>query len=1091
MGAFVGAVGMGLRFAFDMGTNSIGWAVFEIERHGETWALRNLLNAGVRIFSDGRNPKDGTSLAEARRLPRGMRRRRDRYLQRRKWLTALLTTNGLPLPRPSSGQRKSDLADPWALRAKALDAALSPEELARVFFHLNQRRGFKSNRRTDRGKNEDESGKIAEGAKRLRVAMTGTTARTLGEWLAKRRTSAAVRSHLGVRVRLDGSGSKALYEFYPTRDMIETEFNAIWLSQSRFHPTLRDQTLKARIHDAIFYQRPLRPVPVGRCTFNHDEPRIAKATPLAQALRIYQDLSHIRVTETPGSRERRLTIAELQLVASELLAGADIKYRTSFRRILGLGPDARINLELHDEKELKGASTTAALAGSARKPGPLHDIWHTLTVEQQDSIVVRLLDSEDPVELSQWLTDTTGCSAEQADAAGRLRLQPGYMRLGRTAATKILEALQNGAIDARGEMSTITYSEACMRAGFHHSARSGDGSYNRLPYYGAAVPEAVMPPLAPKPNDTGEKRYGKIANPTVHIGLNQLRRITNKLIDVYGKPDQIVLELARDLKTSEEERKKITRRNEANERANVVRDEILASVKVEANGANRGRLKLWEELSSNPSDRLCPFSGRLIPLSLLFTDAVEIEHILPYSRTLDDSPANRTLAFREWNRLKRGKSPAEAAETFPDKFNLQDMMARAAAMPANKSWRFGPDAMQRWEKSERDFLARQLNDTRHLARVARSYMTSICRDVYVVTGQMTALLRGKWGLNTLLGDGSANRKERNDHRHHAIDAAVVGATDRALLQAISRAAARAEAQAVARVLADIPIPFEGFRERLSVLLGKLIVSHKLEHGTTASERSAGDNSTTGPLHEQTAYGLVRENVENIRRGELDLGNVVRRKPLADLTFKDIGLVRDHAMRSKLEEVAAAADGDTKKLSAGLAAWGAIQRPPVRRVRVLKPESALITISDRRTGRPYKAVVPSENHCVDIIILPGGSCIGIGASSFEINQPGWSPSWRSTYPGARLMMRLHKGDCVQLLDPDGKNRIKVVQQIRIGSSTIFFRAHNEGGRLQQRHDDANDTFRWDMASISKLPDRRARAVRVNEIGQVKPIIPTPC
>lgn len=1079
---------MGLRFAFDVGTNSIGWAVYETERRGGSWALCGLLNAGVRIFSDGRNPKDGTSLAEARRLPRGMRRRRDRYLQRRAWLAALLEANGLPLPRPAPAKGRSALPDPWALRAKALDEALTPNELARVFFHLNQRRGFKSNRRTDRGRNEEDAGKIAEGARRLRTALADAAVRTLGEWLARRRASPEVRTHLGVRVRLDGAGARALYDFYPTRDMIEDEFNAIWRAQARFHSQLRDETFRTRVHHAIFHQRPLRPVPVGRCTFNQNELRIAKATPLAQALRIHQDLSHIRITETPGARERRLTIAELHLLANELLAGTDLKYRTSFRRILGLSAEARINLELNEEKELKGASTAAALAGSARKPGPLHDIWHALPVDQQDAIVGRLLESEDPGELRQWLMETTGCSAEQAESAGQLRLQPGYTRLGRTAATKVLHALRQGAIDARGEMSTITYAEACARAGFHHSARGGDGSFNRLPYYGAAVPEAVMPPLDPKADDTGEKRYGKIANPTVHIGLNQLRRITNKLIDVYGKPDQIVMELARDLKTSEEERRKTARRHEANEKANVARDALLAGLGVEANGANRGRLKLWEELSSNPAERACPFSGRVIPLSLLFTDAVEIEHILPYSRTLDDSAANRTLAFREWNRMKRGKSPSEAAQAFPDKFNLADMMVRAAAMPANKSWRFGPDAMQRWEVSERDFLARQLNDTRHLARVARAYMTCICTDVYVVTGQMTALLRGKWGLNTLLGDGSANRKDRNDHRHHAIDAAVIGATDRSLLQAISQAAGKAEAQALSRVISEIPIPFEGFRDRFGAVLGKLIVSHKPEHGTAAVKRSAGDNSTTGSLHEETAYGLVRENAENVRRGELALGNVVRRKPLADLSFKDIGLVRDLGLRSALEKVAESAVGDAKKLAAALTAWGAAQKPPIRRVRVLKPEGALIAIADRRTGRPYKAVVPSENHCLDIIALPDGRWIGVASSSFEVNQPGWSPSWRNQYPEARLIMRLHKGDYIQLLNPDGSNRIKVLRRIRVVANQLYLHDHYEGGQLQQRHESASDLFRWDLTSIARLSERRARAVHVNEIGQLKPAVP---
>lgn len=172
---------MGLRFAFDVGTNSIGWAVYATELRGEAWVLRDLLNAGVRIFSDGRNPKDGKSLAEARRLPRGMRRRRDRYLQRRTWLASLLASSGFPLPAPSATKGASALPDPWSLRARGLDAVLTPNELARVLFHLNQRRGFKGNRKADYGRNEDDAGKIAEGAARLPTAMTEANARTLGE----------------------------------------------------------------------------------------------------------------------------------------------------------------------------------------------------------------------------------------------------------------------------------------------------------------------------------------------------------------------------------------------------------------------------------------------------------------------------------------------------------------------------------------------------------------------------------------------------------------------------------------------------------------------------------------------------------------------------------------------------------------------------------------------------------------------------------------------------------------------------------------------------------------------------------------------
>ena len=100
------------------------------------------------------------------------------------------------------------------------------------------------------------------------------------------------------------------------------------------------------------------------------------------------------------------------------------------------------------------------------------------------------------------------------------------------------------------------------------------------------------------------------------------------------------------------------------------------------------------------------------------------------------------------------------------------------------------DALEDIEKTG-GFLARQLVDTAYLARVTRQYLWEVCKSncAWVIPGQMTAMLRRKWGLNPLLGDH--NKKNRADHRHHAIDAYVVGLTDRSMLQQIQHAAGTA------------------------------------------------------------------------------------------------------------------------------------------------------------------------------------------------------------------------------------------------------------------------------------------------------------
>ncbi|MHC8508439.1 MAG: type II CRISPR RNA-guided endonuclease Cas9 [Rhodospirillales bacterium] len=218
------------RLGLDMGTNSIGWAALEL---GPDDKPCGLIDAGVRIFSDGRNPKDGQSNAVARRMPRQMRRNRDRYLKRRDEFMDRLIEHGL-MPEDESDRKKLEKLDPWELRVRGLDEKLPLHHLGRALFHLQQRRGFKSNRKTD--SDSEDSGKIKPAARKLAEGMESEGARTMGEHLARKRVADPKNSHLHpVRVRLHGAGAKAFYDFYPTRDLIEAEFSALWDAQTKFH----------------------------------------------------------------------------------------------------------------------------------------------------------------------------------------------------------------------------------------------------------------------------------------------------------------------------------------------------------------------------------------------------------------------------------------------------------------------------------------------------------------------------------------------------------------------------------------------------------------------------------------------------------------------------------------------------------------------------------------------------------------------------------------------------------------------------------------------------------------------------------------
>ncbi len=146
-------------------------------------------------------------------------------LKRKNRLLAALIKLGF-FPPDEAHRRSLVELDPYALRKKGLYDALSGPEFARALFHINQRRGFLSNRKTD--KRDNDSGTLKKAIKDLREKLSQENCQTLGEWLAKRH-----ESRLSVRARLRGKTQKdKAYDFYADRAMIEHEFDALWAKQA-------------------------------------------------------------------------------------------------------------------------------------------------------------------------------------------------------------------------------------------------------------------------------------------------------------------------------------------------------------------------------------------------------------------------------------------------------------------------------------------------------------------------------------------------------------------------------------------------------------------------------------------------------------------------------------------------------------------------------------------------------------------------------------------------------------------------------------------------------------------------------------------
>lgn len=1097
------------RLGADLGANSLGWAAIELDAPAPDGKPKSVLTAGSRIFSSsaqgaGRDSQSGESLAVARRDARAMRRRRDRFQQRQRALIKYLIVDGL-FPVDEAARKAMAAIDPYAVRARALDEALTLPELGRALFHLNQRRGFKSNRKADRGA-DDDAGKIATGIDRTCDAIRDDEAEagaepgswTYGKWLYERRLAGKnVRTRL--RPETDEGAKGDGYDFYPGRKLMEEEFDAIWEAQAPHHPAVLTKEVYARLREIIFYQRPLKAPRIGMCTLIAGDERLPKAHPLFQRRRLLEELNALMIVR-PGEVAQRLTREERDRL---LLLPPNAKAQITFDNMRkALKTDALFNKESENRAFILGDEVIAQMASKKR----FHTLWHHFSVDQQWDIISRLrsIQSEaDDTAFRNWLEGNYDLTSEQIRTIANTSLPEGFGRFGKNATERLIDALTNGFTPEgrKPEAPSITagrvivYSEAVIKAGFdHHSDLSSDKGLEwegerppkpwqvPLPYYGRVLERHIMPGTGDRTHSE-EMQIGRLTNPTVHIGLNQLRRICNILIRKYGPPAEIAIELARELKLTDEDKKRINRENNDNRVAAEKRGLKLEQLGQRNNGANRALLKLWEELDSdNVLSRPCTYCGEPIGIETLFSNSVNIDHILPFALTLDDSNGNKIVCHTHCNQAKHRQSPFDA---WGHTARWEGIAARAARLPKNKRWRFEPDAMEKF-RDESGFQARHLVDTQYLARLSREYLATLYPEkgegsghIWVSPGRLTEMVRRKLGLNDLLpdhnfGGGADQAKNRLDHRHHAIDAVVVAIVDRRMLNEIARVSGQEGAEGRERII--IPDPWDGFRDDLRTAVNAITVSHRTDHGTASKDGlPKGQDATAGRLHNDTAYGFT---------GETDAkGNsiVVRRVPLNSFKkLADLERVRDPDLKAALCQHLDGLEG--KAFEKAIGEFGEREWHPyrdIRRVRVVEPLT-VIPIRDRN-GRIYKGYKGDSNYRYDVWELSDGKWVNEVVSMFDAHQPGWLSGVRAANPTARKILSLHRDD-VLAIERNGGDR-ELVRVVKFSEKQFAVAPPNEGGALKGRDADKEDPFKYSYPSPNTLKAWHARQVRIDEIGRV--------
>ena len=626
------------------------------------------------------------------------------------------------------------------------------------------------------------------------------------------------------------------------------EFETIWETQAKFHKELSSE-LKKGIRDiVIFYQRPLKSQKglISFCEFENRQIEVVvdgkkklktiglrvcpKSSPLFQEFKIWQTLNNVQIYSEGGKRflfqeEKEKLFAELNY--KEKLSKADAikllfkNYKEldlNFKEIEGNRTQAAlfnayqtiIEMSGHGEYDFSKMESNKAveivfevfktigfntdilkfdslLEGKDFEQQPMYQLWHLLYSFEGDKTELG------NGKLISKLQEHYGFDKESATVLAGTIFPSDYGSLSSKAMRKILPFMKEG----------NEYSLACEYAGYRHSQRSLTKE--------ELEKKILKDKLELLPRNS-------LRNPVVEKILNQMINVVNSIIDTYGKPDEIRIELARELKKSAKEREEMTKQINATTKLHEEYVKILQSefglTYVSRNDIIR--YKLYCELEANGYKTL--YSNIYIHREELFSKKFDIEHIIPQAKLFDDSFSNKTLEAREVNLEKSNATAYDFVESKYGESGLQQYINRVEKLfkdgKISKAKR--NKLLMKEAEIPSDFINRDLRDSQYIAKKAREILEEIVKFVVPTTGSITDRLRDDWQLVNVMQelnwekynklgltevieghDGQRIRRikdwtKRNDHRHHAMDALTIAFTKRSFIQYLNNLNARVQ-----------------------------------------------------------------------------------------------------------------------------------------------------------------------------------------------------------------------------------------------------------------------------------------------------------
>lgn len=749
----------------DIGIASVGWAVLQNDEKREPIKIIDL---GVRVFERAEQPKTGASLAaprrEARSARRRIRRRRHRK-ERIKWLIeseGIMTAGEIQKLFENSGCGKSV----YELRPYALDHLLEKEELVRLLIHYAQRRGYHSNSTAEAAKDAKETGLVKVALSETKARMEKGGYRTIGEMLWKdpefREVAPDGTTILKVR---NTAGS---YKLTQERNEVIREIKMVLTHQIELGSLYVTQSFAEKYLSIFESQRNFDAGPggnspyggnqienmVGHCTFETDQFRAAKASYTFEYFRLLQELNHLKL-QRAGMPSEPLTPQQRETVISAVMKSPGLTYG-QLRTKLELDDDVTFNSLYYGSKPV--AEQEKKKFGHMQA---YHKMRQALDRVQKGAIQTLSTQERDVI---GWIL-----SVYKSD-------------------DNRIAALREAAIPE-------TFIPALLELSFSKFGNLSCAAMQKLTPYlekGETYDKAVLAAYGKAVNTHERKRtlsindIEPITNPVVRRAVSQTIKVINAIVRKYGAPEAIRVELAREMSRNFDERNKLKKRQEENRAVNEQkRSQIREYKSGEPTGLDIVKFKLYEEQGG-----ICLYSGKSLSLERLFEPGyVDVDHIIPYSISFDDSYNNKVLVCSAENRQKGNRLPYAYLGGDVQRWNKFETLVNAKIRSQKKRQNLLRKSIT--EEQKQNFRQRNLVDTQYLSRVVYRILSEHMefaegagkKPVETVNGVITAHVRSRLGIDKIRENGDG---------HHAVDAAVIACITPGMVQKITRYAQHRE-----------------------------------------------------------------------------------------------------------------------------------------------------------------------------------------------------------------------------------------------------------------------------------------------------------